>query len=279
MSNKSAFCLKTHEGLTHQFDFVIQQWRKDIGPSTHVILGKQSIFLKTANRETLSTLKTFKGICSNFSVLFFAVFDIWPPVTTNECLKYLGIRDATCIVHYGFPTSPRVFGSRLFCMARNFRNLSARVRMNEQDDFGGQNVLCTNDQYINITTFSESMCPWRCSGRFLLFLFWGFLSGSNRELPSCHQVGAADLGEERSSCSWSSALPGKNQRPAPYWAAVLRPGCPCGPRRPEDWQASVQLPEELRSLQVSFLDLQMMMLSAVLYFQEIWLVVSIGMSL
>lgn len=40
VSNKSAFCLKTHEGLTHQFDFVIQQWKKDIGPSTHVILGK-----------------------------------------------------------------------------------------------------------------------------------------------------------------------------------------------------------------------------------------------
>ncbi|XP_069575745.1 putative ATP-dependent RNA helicase TDRD12 [Brachyistius frenatus] len=85
VSNKSAFCLKTHEGLTHQFDFVIQQWRKDIGPGTHVIL-----------------------------------------VTTNECLKCLGIRDATSVVHYGFPTSPKLFGSRLFCMAANFRNLSER---------------------------------------------------------------------------------------------------------------------------------------------------------
>uniref|UniRef100_A0A8C4GVP4 RNA helicase n=1 Tax=Dicentrarchus labrax TaxID=13489 RepID=A0A8C4GVP4_DICLA len=85
VSNKSAFCLKTHEGLTHKFDFVIQQWRKDIGPGTHVIL-----------------------------------------VITNECLKCLGIRDATCVVHYGFPTSPKVFGGRLFCMAENFRNLSER---------------------------------------------------------------------------------------------------------------------------------------------------------
>ncbi|XP_035521694.1 putative ATP-dependent RNA helicase TDRD12 [Morone saxatilis] len=91
VSNKSAFCLKTHEGLTHQFDFVIQQWRKDIGPGTHVIL-----------------------------------------VITNECLKCLGIRDATCVVHYGFPTSPKVFGSRLFCMAENFRNLSERVPSQDQ---------------------------------------------------------------------------------------------------------------------------------------------------
>ncbi|XP_031135679.1 putative ATP-dependent RNA helicase TDRD12 isoform X2 [Sander lucioperca] len=91
VSNKSAFCLKTHEGLTHEFDFVIQQWRKDIGPSTHVIL-----------------------------------------VTNNECLKCLGIRDATCVVHYGFPTSPKVFGERLFCMAENFRNLSERGSSQDQ---------------------------------------------------------------------------------------------------------------------------------------------------
>ncbi|XP_054475841.1 putative ATP-dependent RNA helicase TDRD12 isoform X2 [Anoplopoma fimbria] len=91
VSNKSAFCLKTHEGLTHQFDFVIQQWRKDVGPGTHVIL-----------------------------------------VTTSECLKCLGVRDATCVVHYGFPTSPKLFGGRLSCMAENFRNLSERVSSEDQ---------------------------------------------------------------------------------------------------------------------------------------------------
>ncbi|KAM6926635.1 putative ATP-dependent RNA helicase TDRD12 [Lycodopsis pacificus] len=85
VSNRSAFCLKTHEGLTHQFDFVIQQWRKDIGRGTHVIL-----------------------------------------VTTTECLKCLGVGDASCVVHYGFPTSPKQFGGRLSFMAENFRNLSER---------------------------------------------------------------------------------------------------------------------------------------------------------
>ncbi|XP_061578783.1 putative ATP-dependent RNA helicase TDRD12 [Cololabis saira] len=85
VSNKSAFTLKTHEGLTHLFDFAIQQWGKTIGRGMNVIL-----------------------------------------VTTNECLKYLGIRDANCVVHYGFPTSPRLFGTRLFCMAENYRNLSER---------------------------------------------------------------------------------------------------------------------------------------------------------
>ncbi|XP_053341877.1 putative ATP-dependent RNA helicase TDRD12 [Clarias gariepinus] len=83
LSNTAAFSLKVHEGLTYQFDFVIGQWRKDIGPGTQIIL-----------------------------------------VTTNECLKALGIRDATCVVHYGFPSSPKLFGSRMFCMVENFKNLS-----------------------------------------------------------------------------------------------------------------------------------------------------------
>nr|XP_029133392.1 putative ATP-dependent RNA helicase TDRD12 isoform X1 [Labrus bergylta]XP_029133393.1 putative ATP-dependent RNA helicase TDRD12 isoform X1 [Labrus bergylta] len=93
VSNKSAFCLMTHEGLTHDFDFVIQQWRKDIGPGTHLIL-----------------------------------------VTTNECLRCFGIRDATCVVHFSFPTSPKVFGSRLFCMAENFRDLSEWVPSLDQSE-------------------------------------------------------------------------------------------------------------------------------------------------
>uniref|UniRef100_A0A674AVB2 RNA helicase n=1 Tax=Salmo trutta TaxID=8032 RepID=A0A674AVB2_SALTR len=83
VSSTSAFSLKVHEELTYQFDFVTEQWKKPIGPGTHVIL-----------------------------------------VTTNECMKSLGICDATCVVHYGFPSSPKLFGSRLFCMSQNFQNLS-----------------------------------------------------------------------------------------------------------------------------------------------------------
>ncbi|XP_030586449.1 putative ATP-dependent RNA helicase TDRD12 isoform X2 [Archocentrus centrarchus] len=85
VSSRSVFCLKIQEGLTHEIDFVIQQWEKDIDPGTHVIL-----------------------------------------VTTNDCLKSLGIRDATCVIHYSFPSSPKLFGIRLFCMVENFRNLSTR---------------------------------------------------------------------------------------------------------------------------------------------------------
>ncbi|XP_076155268.1 putative ATP-dependent RNA helicase TDRD12 [Alosa pseudoharengus] len=81
--NSSALALKAHEGLTHQFDFVMERWSKAIGAGTHIIL-----------------------------------------VTTEKCLKALGVDDATCVVHYGFPTSPKLFGSRLFSMSANFRVLS-----------------------------------------------------------------------------------------------------------------------------------------------------------
>uniref|UniRef100_A0A8B9LU40 RNA helicase n=1 Tax=Astyanax mexicanus TaxID=7994 RepID=A0A8B9LU40_ASTMX len=84
VSNTAAFSLKAHEGLSYQFDFVVEQWKKDIGSGTQVIL-----------------------------------------VTTNDSMKALGIRDATCVVHYGFPGSPKLFGNRLFCMSDNFQNQSS----------------------------------------------------------------------------------------------------------------------------------------------------------
>uniref|UniRef100_A0A8C1E0V3 RNA helicase n=1 Tax=Cyprinus carpio carpio TaxID=630221 RepID=A0A8C1E0V3_CYPCA len=81
--NTAVFTLKAHEDVTDQFDFVIDQWRKDISRGT------------TKRRGHVLILQSA-----------------------------LGIRDATCVVHYGFPSSPKLFGSRLFCMSEHFRNLS-----------------------------------------------------------------------------------------------------------------------------------------------------------
>uniref|UniRef100_A0A8C7VDQ9 RNA helicase n=1 Tax=Oncorhynchus mykiss TaxID=8022 RepID=A0A8C7VDQ9_ONCMY len=104
VSNTSAFSLKVHEELTYQFDFVTEQWKKPIGPGTHVIL-----------------------------------------VTTNECMKSLGICDATCVVHYGFPSSPKLFGSRLFCMSQNFQNLSDK-RAAESTSHPAKSVLLLSER-------------------------------------------------------------------------------------------------------------------------------------
>ncbi|XP_068267599.1 putative ATP-dependent RNA helicase TDRD12 [Nyctibius grandis] len=40
-------------------------------------------------------------------------------VLTDDCMQSLGIRDATCVIHFGFP-SRRIFGQRLHSMSENF---------------------------------------------------------------------------------------------------------------------------------------------------------------
>ncbi|NXA98455.1 DDX17 helicase, partial [Melanocharis versteri] len=40
-------------------------------------------------------------------------------VLTDDCLQSLGITDATCVIHFSFP-SPGVFGQRLQCLSYNF---------------------------------------------------------------------------------------------------------------------------------------------------------------
>ncbi|KAK0133940.1 putative ATP-dependent RNA helicase TDRD12 [Merluccius polli] len=82
VNTTSALCLKAHQASTDLFEATAQQWRKDVGPGTQVIM-----------------------------------------VTTDACVRALGVRDATCVVHYGFPPSLRLFGARLFSMAHNFRTL------------------------------------------------------------------------------------------------------------------------------------------------------------
>ncbi|XP_060694323.1 putative ATP-dependent RNA helicase TDRD12 [Hemiscyllium ocellatum] len=48
-------------------------------------------------------------------------------VTTDNCLRVLRITDATCVIHYGFPSSCEIFGTRLCCMVDNFDNLTTEV--------------------------------------------------------------------------------------------------------------------------------------------------------
>uniref|UniRef100_A0A8C8R7R2 RNA helicase n=1 Tax=Pelusios castaneus TaxID=367368 RepID=A0A8C8R7R2_9SAUR len=46
-------------------------------------------------------------------------------VLTDDCMPSLGITDATCVVHFSFPASRRVFGLRLHSMSDNFQNGSS----------------------------------------------------------------------------------------------------------------------------------------------------------
>ncbi|KAL2093046.1 hypothetical protein ACEWY4_010358 [Coilia grayii] len=91
VASSPALALRVHEGVTHQFELVMEHWSKATGAGTHIVL-----------------------------------------VTTEKCLKALGIDDATCVVHYGFPMTPKLFGSRLFCMSNNFRLLSDKYHPEDE---------------------------------------------------------------------------------------------------------------------------------------------------
>ncbi|XP_037109272.1 putative ATP-dependent RNA helicase TDRD12 [Syngnathus acus] len=87
-------------------------------------VSSKSAFSLKIHEDLMHTLNCVlqqwgKEICPGAQVIL---------VTAGECLKCLGLTDATCVVHFGFPSSPKIFGSRLSCMSHNFRNLTNLVR-------------------------------------------------------------------------------------------------------------------------------------------------------
>ncbi|XP_062817987.1 putative ATP-dependent RNA helicase TDRD12 isoform X2 [Anolis carolinensis] len=48
-------------------------------------------------------------------------------VLTDDCMPALGVTDATCVIHFSFPTSPRIFGARLYCMSDHFQTSMEKV--------------------------------------------------------------------------------------------------------------------------------------------------------
>ncbi|XP_032892374.1 putative ATP-dependent RNA helicase TDRD12 [Amblyraja radiata] len=62
-------------------------------------------------------------------------------VTTDECLQALGITDATNVIHYSFPSSQEIFGTRLCCMVDNFKNLII-----EESTLRTQSIIIMSDK-------------------------------------------------------------------------------------------------------------------------------------
>lgn len=171
---------------------------------------------------------------------------LWGPVTTAECLKSLSIRDATCIIHYDFPASPKVFGQRLFCMADNFRNLSKQVQWAwlVLTPFCRRSVISKrNDRFSNTLGLAVEDVSLLCPGS---------SAGPGWCLPCSCAVCSIHLWEEHQSQCGTPALPGADLCPASPTVALLCPECPCCPWRAEDGPSSLQLPEDLWSLQVFY---------------------------
>lgn len=64
----------------------------------------------------------FGGISRSF-VIVLLLF----PALTDNCIPLLAITDATCVIHFNFPSSPKIFGGRLYCMSDHFQSLTEQV--------------------------------------------------------------------------------------------------------------------------------------------------------
>ncbi|XP_060109824.1 putative ATP-dependent RNA helicase TDRD12 [Heteronotia binoei] len=67
-------------------------------------------------------------------------------VLTDDCMSALGITDATHIVHFSFPTSPRIFGARLYGMSANFQNSVEKVLSLQQGDPKAKSILLLTEK-------------------------------------------------------------------------------------------------------------------------------------
>ncbi|KGL76799.1 Tudor domain-containing protein 12, partial [Tinamus guttatus] len=62
-------------------------------------------------------------------------------VLTDDCMQSLGITDATCVIHFSFPSSPRIFGQRLQNMSDNFHNVIEKGSCVDQEHTKARSVL------------------------------------------------------------------------------------------------------------------------------------------
>ncbi|XP_009708180.1 PREDICTED: putative ATP-dependent RNA helicase TDRD12 [Cariama cristata] len=65
-------------------------------------------------------------------------------VLTDDCMQSLGITDATCVVHFSFP-SPRIFGQRLHSMSDNFCNVIKDSSVDQEHTKARSVILLTEN--------------------------------------------------------------------------------------------------------------------------------------
>uniref|UniRef100_A0A8C2TRR1 RNA helicase n=1 Tax=Coturnix japonica TaxID=93934 RepID=A0A8C2TRR1_COTJA len=98
----------------------------------HKVKTKNSIFAFKIHKEMEFNIKGFlehwtKSYGSGSRVVL---------VLTDDCMQFLEITDASCVIHFSFPSSPIIFGRRLYSMSDNFYNDSS-----DQDCLQARSVI------------------------------------------------------------------------------------------------------------------------------------------
>nr|XP_028596166.1 putative ATP-dependent RNA helicase TDRD12 isoform X1 [Podarcis muralis]XP_028596167.1 putative ATP-dependent RNA helicase TDRD12 isoform X1 [Podarcis muralis]XP_028596168.1 putative ATP-dependent RNA helicase TDRD12 isoform X1 [Podarcis muralis] len=67
-------------------------------------------------------------------------------VLTDDCIRTLGITDATRVVHFSFPASPRIFGARLYSLSDNFQNSVGKISSLEKEQPNAKSILLLTEK-------------------------------------------------------------------------------------------------------------------------------------
>uniref|UniRef100_A0A2K6G9N9 RNA helicase n=1 Tax=Propithecus coquereli TaxID=379532 RepID=A0A2K6G9N9_PROCO len=128
-------CEKTST-LLQTLDFNPNQAQKTLIFTCSV--GETEIVSKVVESNSIFCLKMHKEVVFNLN----SVLEQWKKLSsgshivlalTDDCAPLLAITDATCVVHFSFPSSPKIFGGRLYCMSDHFLQ---SVRLPHLDQYG-----------------------------------------------------------------------------------------------------------------------------------------------
>ncbi|XP_029422503.1 putative ATP-dependent RNA helicase TDRD12 [Nannospalax galili] len=139
-------CLESEKTSTllQVLDFVPSQAQKTLiftctvaeTEIVYKVVESNSIFCLKMHKEIdfklKSILEQWKKQLSSGSHIVLAL--------TDDCIPLLAITDANCVVHFGFPSSPKVFGGRLYCMSDHFQGSA------EQGDKKTKSVLLLTER-------------------------------------------------------------------------------------------------------------------------------------
>ncbi|XP_047567057.1 putative ATP-dependent RNA helicase TDRD12 isoform X6 [Lutra lutra] len=142
-------CEKTST-LLQTLDFIPSQAQKTLIFTGSVaetetvckVIESSSIFCLKMHKEVVFNLKSvleqWKKKLSSGSHIVLAL--------TDDCIPLLAITDATCVIHFSFPSSPKIFGGRLYCISDHFQSSAEQGSPAEQADKKTKSVLLLTER-------------------------------------------------------------------------------------------------------------------------------------
>ncbi|XP_025024118.1 putative ATP-dependent RNA helicase TDRD12 isoform X5 [Python bivittatus] len=67
-------------------------------------------------------------------------------VLTDACMAVVGFTDATRVIHFSFPATPRIFGARLYGMSANFQNSVKKISSLEKEQSKAKSILLLTEK-------------------------------------------------------------------------------------------------------------------------------------